>query len=308
MRKLYTLSAFVLFYLSSNAQNLFTYDFGTQTGDHTSNISETFLTGTPTNGGTYRLRVGTGSGGFSLSNYGFAGSGSEMRMTAPNNGSANKFSVYDFGSASTFSSLKFDIYAVGTTGSFYFLNGDGATFSDNNTFSPSQTFAGILCTIVAGNMTAQYHNGSAWATLGSGVLPGSTKVIIEMYCNNATSGTVSYQRPQDPAVYTVSAGKYDVWVNGFLGGDETTKSGLAAGNVIDSWMIYAISSVGNTGIAYIETLFTPIATRWCYLYNLLLLPHARTTTMCYCNGKRPARTTPTILILNAAPTTVTLPV
>ena len=255
MRKLYTLSAFVLINLCAKAQNLFTYDFGTQTGDHTSGISETFLTGTPTNGGTYRLRVGTGSGGFSLSNYGYAGSGSELRMTAPSGGSANKFSVYDFSNPTTFSSLRFDVYAVGSLGSFYFLNGDGASFSDNNTFSASQTFAGVLCTLSPGGLMAvQYHNGTAWTTLGTGILPISQKVTIELYCNNATSGSVNYQRPLDANVYSVSAGKIDVWVNGFLGGDETSKSGLAAGNNIDSWMIYAVNSTGNTGIAYIDNI------------------------------------------------------
>ena len=96
MKKIYFLLMMVLVGSGIIAQP-WTYDFGVGTGSYAtaSGSSTTFLTSTPSGGGTYRVRAasaGNLGSGFVLANPGTTlGTGSELQINASVTGSTNKF-------------------------------------------------------------------------------------------------------------------------------------------------------------------------------------------------------------------------
>jgi hypothetical protein len=235
-----------------------TYDFGTGTGSWTSGASTTFLP-TPSSG-TARVRVGGAGGGFYLQNPGLAslGSETELKITAPTSTSANKFSIYDYTASKTFF-IKFDILLgdsngsnTATSGAFYFFQGDGAQYSDNNTFTGTQVFTGIQWSFgTSGTITTNYRNAGSWSALGSTPFAQGNVYTVEIYGNNSTS-SATYYRQSSP--YTVAANKQDIWVNGSLIGDDLAKAQLANDANIDSFLFYGVSSTNNVANCFLDNI------------------------------------------------------
>ncbi|MBI5476110.1 MAG: T9SS type A sorting domain-containing protein [Ignavibacteriales bacterium] len=229
-----------------------TYNFGTGTGTWTTGVSTTFLPSPPSGGGdTARVRIGTQGGSFNMENPGISdlGTGTELRGVAPTGGSVNKMSIVNYTPGKTFT-MKFTVrFGGGASGIWYFFQGDGASYNDNNAFSGTQVFTGLSWTFAAsGTITSQYRNGSAWTTLAGTPFAQDVNYSVEIYGNNSTSTiNYSYGTPQ-----TVASNTYDLWVNGILAGDDLTK-GLIANDVnIDSWMFYGASSTTNVATIYLD--------------------------------------------------------
>lgn len=244
---------------SAFGQTTYSYDFGTGTGTYSTNnsASTSFLPSPETGGGTARVRVSNNqAGSFALANPGNAslGSGSELVVTAPTGGSVNKFSIYDFTGASTQVSIKFDvILGGGSSGVFYFLAGDGATYSDNNAINSAQTFSGLRWTFGASDaISTSVRSGSSWVTTGITGTPFSQNNVysVQIVGNNSAS-VVDYVLSGSQSI---AANSYDVWINGVLIGNDLTKGGLASGTAIDSFMFYGESSTGNVANIRLDNL------------------------------------------------------
>ena len=121
-----------------------TYDFGTGTGTHpTNSISTTFLTSTPSGGGTYRVRTGSAGGTIVLANPGTAlGTATELQLNAATSASTNKFGVYDWTTPSTVAYLKAKVRSTGTgTGGLNVSLGLNTLGSDNSGYTSSYNSA-----------------------------------------------------------------------------------------------------------------------------------------------------------------------
>jgi hypothetical protein len=221
------------------------FDFGTGTGVHNTNsASTTFLPVPPS--GTARVRVGTQGGSFTLANPGetFIGTDTELQCTGPTGGSANKFSIYDYAPDKSFHT-RFRIYlTAAASGTWYFFQGDGASYSDNNVFSSTQIFSGIRWQLGTPlTLTTNVRSGASWVTTGLPATPFSQNVVyyVEIYGNNSTS-PLNYSR--SGSSYTVAANQWDLWIN------DTRTAGLAKGQlpndaVVDSFMFYGESATAN---------------------------------------------------------------
>lgn len=244
-------------------QTVWTYDFGTGIGNHTSSTASTSFLPTPsTGGGTARVRVGTNPGSITLANPGLTnlGTGSELQITTNSSStSTTKFSIYDF-TASKEGYLKFKIaFNVGTVGTYQLSIGDGASFSDNNNMAMSQVFAGIQWIFSSSsNITYNVLNGSS--TYGTTGLPANSSTTlfskgtsnvyeIEIYYNNTTS-PISYSRSGSNSLENA---KWDLWVNGSKIAT-LSKGGLGTNANIDSFAFNHQLSVSNIdrGVLYLD--------------------------------------------------------
>ena len=230
------------------AQTIWNYDFGTGSGtfNTASSASTTFLPTPPVNGGTARVRVGSGGGSFNLENPGSSlGSGSELRIVAPTSTSVNKFSIYDYISAATTFSISYDLrLSGGDSGTFYFFMGDGTTFSDNSGFNGSQVFTGIQWQYGAsGAIITNVRNGGNWVTTGLSGTPFAqdTNYTVQVIGNNSAS-SINYNQG---GVNTLAANTWDLWIGGTKVGNNLAKAQLADAANIDSFMFYGINSTGN---------------------------------------------------------------
>jgi len=229
-----------------------TYDFGTGTGSFTASASTTFLP-TPVSG-TARVRIGTGSGSFNLENPGLPnfGSESELRGVAPTGSSVNKISLYDYTGDKSFT-IKFTLrFGGGSSGNWYFFNGDGNIYSDNNAFSGTQVFTGIKWVFGANDqLTTYYRNSGSWTELTDIMNAQNTSYVVEIWGNNTNNiATYTYNGSQ-----SVSVNKFDFWVNGILVGDDLSKAQLVDNANIDSWLFYGEGSTGNVANIYIDDIY-----------------------------------------------------
>jgi hypothetical protein len=182
------------------------------------------------------------------------GSGSELRIEAPTGGSVTKFSIYDYTAAKTFTT-KFSVLfgnstggTTATSGTFYFFQGDGASFSDNSGFTGAQVFTGLQFVFGAsGAITLNNRNGTNWNTTGITGTPFAQGTVyqVEIIGNNTTS-TITYSRG------SVAANTFDLYVNGTLVGNDLAKAQLGNDVNIDSWMFYGESSTGNVANIFLD--------------------------------------------------------
>lgn len=131
-----------------------TYNFGTGTGTHpTNSTSLIFLNSTPTNGGIYRVRTGTGGGTMILANPGTSlGDGSELQINASTSTSSNKFGVYDWNTASTVAYVKWKYRTTSsTTGNLNFSLGVNTLVSDNQGYTSHYNNSLVSFTITYSN-------------------------------------------------------------------------------------------------------------------------------------------------------------
>lgn len=228
---------------AATAQITWTYDFGTATGTFTNanSSSTTFLPAPPADGGTARVRVGNDGGGFFLDN---PGTGSRLigQASSRSGSTVAKFSIYDFAAPTTAFSVKFDVkFSGATNGSWLFLAGSGANFTNNSDFANPQTFTGLRWTFGAnGSLLSSNRVGSAWRTLTDVAVVQDTFYTMEVLGNNGA----------DPIVYrggafTLNPGTYDLWMGNQRVASGLGKAGLNSGVAIDSFMFYGESSTGN---------------------------------------------------------------
>ncbi len=260
MRRLLFITSFIATALSTQAQ-VYTYNFGSVVDSVTSGAvtSPTFLP-TPSDGGsTARVRVGTGGGKFTADAYGNFGTGSSLRITAATNTSANKFSIYNIASASTTFGMKFQ-FSIGdslnspasslSNGSFYFFAGNGASYSDNSTFTGSQVFSGVQLICGASGAAMTYRSGSNWINPVVPItVPYATTVNIAIYANNGNS-SVNYTDVNN-ASRTLAADSWDLFADGVYIGN-LNKAALTNGTNINSFMFYGVSSTGNLANVFID--------------------------------------------------------
>jgi hypothetical protein len=249
MRKIYAL----LFCLSlgtvSQAQP-WPYDFGTSTGTfNSSTASESFLPTPATNGGKARVRTGTGSTGFVLEPSTIGTTGSQLRIKASSGTSTTKFSMYDFTPGKTFA-MKFKMNLSGaTSGSWFFMIGDGANFSNSDPSNQggtayTATFFAMKMAFGASSAITTTIKTSANTYSGTGItgtpFTQSATYEVEILGNNTTA-LVSYTR--NGVSYDIAANKVDVWVDDVLVADDIAKSSDFANNTnVDSWMF-----IGESG-------------------------------------------------------------
>ncbi|MDZ4200448.1 MAG: hypothetical protein U1E27_14330 [Kiritimatiellia bacterium] len=255
MKKILAITAAMMMAGNAGAA-LWTYDFGTGTGSYvTAAASTTFLPTPSTDGGTARVRVGTGAGGFFLENPGNAslGSGTELRITAATATSVNKFSIYDFSDAANVFSLGFTAELLnGANGNFQFFAGDGASFSDNSSFSGAHVFSGLEWAYGASDtLTTRYRSGANWVSLSGASFEQSKIYEIAIFGNNsaASAGYVL-----NGTNYTVAVNTWDLWVNGTRVAG-LAKAQLAAEGVVDSFMFIGQSSTGNAATLRVDDIW-----------------------------------------------------
>lgn len=243
-------------------QTVWTYDFGTGTGSYTTaSNSITFLTSLPTNGGTYRVRVGGGGGGMTLANPGTSlGSGTELQIQAPSTGAANKFGVYSWSNPSNTFYLKTKLRTTSTnTGSLTIGVGNSTFPSDNNNLfsSYNRLLAAITITYnSSGNISSIVRrNGSSNTTIsavsGTNFLK-DTDQEIEIYANNANAAT-TYAKS---GTNNLNAQSWDLWIDGVKmspDGGWAKAGSLAAGN-ITGFVFNTESSASNSARMYIDDL------------------------------------------------------
>lgn len=243
---------------SGYGQQVWSYNFGvaaTTSYSINNSSSETFLPTPQSAGGTARVKISNGGGGsFSLTNPGVPaiGSGAQLDITAPSTGSVNKFSIYDFANATSAATIKFKIrFNNSSSGTWYFLTGDGASFSDNNAIANAEVFAGLRFQLGAGSITTNNRVNATWSS--AAVLPTNsfsqeTTYEVELYLNNSTN-LASYTRGTGQSI---ASDKYDIWINGVLIGDDVSSGSLTPDNIIDSFMFYGENSTANSAILSID--------------------------------------------------------
>ncbi|MFM1904508.1 MAG: hypothetical protein RLZZ440_2408 [Planctomycetota bacterium] len=240
------LLAAVLITASASADTIWMYDFGQTTGVFTSGESTSFLPAPPADGGTARVRVGTGGGQFALVN---PGSGSVLEATAPSSTSVNKFSIDGFAGTELFTldmSLEF---TGGASGSWYLLAGNGGSFANNNSFATAETFAGLRWNFGSeGSLaTTRLSSSGSWLTTNVPLLVQDTAYQLTIYGNNSAAA-VAY------AGGTLAANSWDLWVDGSLAHSGLAKAGLPDGTSIDAFMFNGLNSTGNVATLTVDSL------------------------------------------------------
>ncbi|MFA5805533.1 MAG: T9SS type A sorting domain-containing protein [Melioribacteraceae bacterium] len=235
-----------------------TYNFGSGTGTYNtaSGTSTTFLPAPSTNGGTSFVRIGSAGGSFNLDNPGTTlGTDTELSGIGPTSTSVNKFSIYSYTAATSFTirfSIRFD---GGSSGSWSFYQGTGTDYSNGSTVSANEVFTGLRFTFSASDaitLTVLNSSGSYVAGGISGTpFAQKNNYVVEIYGNNTLS-TINYTYGSSMSVV---ANKFDLWVDGVLVGDDISKAGLTDNSNIDSFMFYGINSASNVATIYLDDFY-----------------------------------------------------
>jgi hypothetical protein len=228
------------------------YDFGTGTGSFSiPGESTTFLPTPPS--GIARIRIGSQGGSFNLENPGVIGFGSntELRAVAPTGGSLNKYSMQNYSTGKSFT-IKFDLRIDGgSSGTWYFFQGSGSSFTSNTGFAGADVFTGIRWILgTVGSISSSYRTSGAWTSFIGTPFAQANNYTIEIYGNNTTS-TQNYTYG---TAQSVAVDNWDLWINGVLVGDNLSKAGLSPNTDIDSYMFYGESSVGNVANIFLDNI------------------------------------------------------
>lgn len=271
MIKLYTRSLIVLLFcivsiVTAEAQP-WTYNFGTSTGTadnlNSSSGNTSFFSGTPSGGGTYRVRIGGGGGSLVLENP--LGTDTEVKLTASSTGASNKFSVYGWNLDSNLAYVKFNLRTT-ASGAADFLIGLGSSsasnngYNDNNSFSNTynHSIATLNLKYASGSLTTiQRRNSGSWVainTVSSTHFSKDTDQLIEIYANNS-AGSTTYNRSGSNSLNTQS---WDLWIDGVKmspSGGWGRSGSLSAGK-INAFGFFGESSTipNNNGTLYLDDL------------------------------------------------------
>lgn len=262
MKRFMSLIYFLILCLNVTQSQPWSYNFGSGSSSSFTTSGGESTTFLPQPGsGEDRVRVSSGAGGgFYLDNQGLnnLGSDAELRIVASSSGSVTKFSIYDYTAGKSFYTrflILLGDNSGGTTassGTFYFYQGDGVCFSDNNDFTSAQVFSGIKWQFgTNGTLTTEYRNGSGWSSLGSTPFTQGNIYTVEIFGNNTTSA-ISYTYKGSSG--NVAANKQDIYINGTLIGNDINKGQLGNDVNIDSWMFYGVSSTGNVANIFIDNI------------------------------------------------------
>ena len=251
MKKLLLIFLMSPIYCFSQTSWTYNFDNATVPASHTSGESTTFLPTPSTNGGTARVRIGSTGGSFNLNNPGTSlGSNYELNGIAPTSTSVNKFSIQNFTGAKflrTTFKLRLD---GGASGTWYFFQGSGTTYTGNAQFTGSHVFTGLRFVFGAsGLITTSRREGSAWSSTALTALNSqATDYVIEIYSNNsALAATYTKNGAQTLAINT-----WDLWVNGVLVGNDLAKAQLLDDTNIDSFTFYGEGSTSNVANIYLD--------------------------------------------------------
>lgn len=233
------------------------YDFGTTTGNvTTASNTITFFSSTPTNGGTYRIRIGSGGGSLVLANPGTTlGSDSEVQLTAATGTSTNKFGVYDWTAPSSVASMKFKLRTTSAgTGNLNVNLGINTLVTDNNGFTNqyNNSIASLTITYTTGVISGvtRRASGSTTAITSHGFLK-DVDQLVEIYANNGTAST-AYDKSGSNTLPTKT---WDLWVDGVkVVSNSATAGTLAAGTNLSGFALFAESSASNSAVMYIDDL------------------------------------------------------
>ena len=256
----FILMAALLFTSATGWAQPWAYDFGTSTGTHpSSSISTTFLPGTPSGGGTYRVRTGAGGGTIVLANPGTTlGSGSELQINAATSTSSNKFGVYDWSSTSTVGYVKFKIRTTSaTSGNLNITYGINTVANDNQSYTAHYNNAVASLTIIytsgAISSVVRRISGSNTTITSSGFSK-DTDQAVELYANDG-AGSATYYKAG--VAYTLNTQSWDLWVDGnkISSAGGWAKAGtLASGTALSGFGFFAESSTSNAAVIHIDEL------------------------------------------------------
>lgn len=265
MKKLFTalLFASILFsYRGSTIAQPWTYDFGTATGTannaNSASGNTTFFSSTPSGGGAYRVRIGTGGGNLTLSNPGTSlGSGSEVQLNAATGTSTNKLGIFSWDNLSNILYLKSSIrYASGGNGILNISVGNSTLASDNNGYTTqyNNSIASLTVTYVNGSISSVVRTGSGSnSTISTSGISHDTNHILEIFANNSGSG-VNYTK--NSTVYAVNSQQWDLWIDGVKispANGWPKANSLATGNIA-GFAFFAESSSSNAATLYLDDL------------------------------------------------------
>jgi hypothetical protein len=231
---------------SARAETIWEYDFGTGTGTFTSGESTGFLPAPPTDGGTARVRIGSGGGQFALVN---PVGGSLLQGNASTSTSVNKFSIYGFAGTGLFMLDASLTFSGATSGSWSLLAGDGSSYSNNSSFTTAEVFAGLRWDFGAegGLTTSRLSSSGNWLTTNLPTLTQDMTYRLTIYGNNSPI----------PVAYDgliLAANAWDLWIDGSRASTGLAKAGLPDAVAIDSFMFNGINSGGNAATLTIDSL------------------------------------------------------
>ncbi len=238
-------------------------NFGTSSSSLTSGNSSSFIPNPTSSGSTY-ARIGTGNGSINnvTTSNPLGTSGTFIRASASTSASINKVSpiISSTGATTFYSRFKilFGDASAGTTatsGTWYAFLGDGAMFGDNNSFTGAQSFTGFRFAFGSGgDITFNNRNAGNWNQTGINstyqTLKSGIYYDFEIIGNNQSSGTVNYS--YNGVSQSVAINTFDVYVNGFLVGDNMAKAQLANNSSIKSMTFYGESSTSNVANIFLD--------------------------------------------------------
>ncbi|MGA0038638.1 MAG: hypothetical protein ACO3NZ_02210 [Pirellulales bacterium] len=230
-----------------SAGTVWDYDFGTGTGAFTSGESTTFLPTPPAEGGTARVRIGSGGGAFELVNPG-AGS-SSLVGTASASSSVNKFSIYDFAGTGLFTLEAEVTFHGSSSGTWYLFAGNGSSFSDSTSFDKAEVFSGLRWDYASsgGLSTSRLSSTGSWLTTNVPSMAQDMTYRLKIYGNNTADAVEHGGLRIEPFTW-------DVLVDGELAVSGLAKGGLADGTPIDSFMMNGSGSAGNAATLTVTSL------------------------------------------------------
>jgi hypothetical protein len=239
-----------------------TQDFGTGTGGFGgSGATSTSYLPNPGTGTNY-VRISSGQGGgLTLQNPSALGTtGSSLRATAATGTSVVKVTPILNNTAGKVAYARFKVMfgdvnggTTATSGIWQMLMGNGSSFSDANSFTSNQVNVGLQFTYGAsGAITMNYRNNGNWVTtsLTSNPLYQSVYYDFEIFSNNKSSGTENYT--YNGVSSSVAVGKFDLYVNGRILGNDLNDGELSGNSDIRSIMFTGISSTSNSANIFID--------------------------------------------------------
>lgn len=234
-----------------------TYDFGTATGTANNSNSGSgntgFFTGTPSGGGTYRVRIGSAGGNLTLGDATSLGSGSEAALTAATSTSSNKFTIYNWNTPSTTSYVKFGLRSTSAgNGNIDIHLGNGiGLFTDNTNSAYNNSLAVVRLVYTGGTLAVSRRISGSFSAIASSGIAKDTDNTIEIYGNNGSSGTTYTKSGSN----SLNAQSWDLWVDGVKispsGG--WPRAGTLASNVnLAGIGFFAESSASNAAVIYLD--------------------------------------------------------
>jgi len=200
-------------------------------------VNSTFLPTAPS--GTVRLSNVSG-GKVSLRNPGDVATGTESELVLSSSYGVRKvvkFMLSGYQSPASVFYHRFTIKfpSAGTKGQFYFVSGNGSSFTSGSDINKKQAFAALRWRPAStGNLVSiSYLRNKKWTALPSPapVFLKNMHYEIQIYGNNS-SHQATYRR--DGTTFTLQSGMYDLWVMNKR--YTLAKGGLSPNSAIDSFM------------------------------------------------------------------------